>query len=102
MADLPVLWATETTSDKDRKRLLRTLVADVTITPSDVDSTQLTVGLRWNPEPAASLRSPGAATPSSCAAPIPPPERRPAGHDPQGSGDGTGLAPMGAPIRWRG
>ncbi len=47
VADLPVLWATETTSDKDRKRLLRTLVADVTITPSDVDSTQLTVGLRW-------------------------------------------------------
>lgn len=32
----------------------------------------------------------------------PGPGRRPAGHDPQGSGDGTGLAALGAPIRWRG
>jgi DNA invertase Pin-like site-specific DNA recombinase len=47
VADLPALWAAETTSDKDRKRLLRTLIADVTITPSDVDSTKLSVGLRF-------------------------------------------------------
>jgi DNA invertase Pin-like site-specific DNA recombinase len=47
VADLPVLWAAETTSDKDRKRLLRTLLADVTITPSETDPTQLAVGLRW-------------------------------------------------------
>ena len=47
VADLPVLWAAETTSDKDRKRLLRTLLADVTITPSQTDPTQLAVGLRW-------------------------------------------------------
>ncbi|MGH3821615.1 MAG: recombinase family protein [Pseudonocardiaceae bacterium] len=47
MADLPMLWAAETTSDKDRKRLLRTLIADVTITPSQTDPTQLTVGLRF-------------------------------------------------------
>ena len=47
MADLPQLWAAETTSDKDRKRLLRTLLADVTITPSETDPTQLAVGLRW-------------------------------------------------------
>jgi helix-turn-helix protein len=46
VADLPVLWAAETTSDKDRKRLLR-LLADVTITPSETDPTQLAVGLRW-------------------------------------------------------
>jgi DNA invertase Pin-like site-specific DNA recombinase len=47
VADLPALWAAETTSDKDRKRLLRTLLADVTITPSQTDPTQLAVGLRW-------------------------------------------------------
>ena len=34
IADLPALWSAPTTSDKDRKRLLRTLLADVTITPS--------------------------------------------------------------------
>jgi DNA invertase Pin-like site-specific DNA recombinase len=47
VADLPMLWAAETTSDKDRKRLLRTLIADVTITPSEVDPARLTVGLHW-------------------------------------------------------
>ena len=47
VAELPVLWAAETTSDKDRKRLLRTLIADVTITPSHTDPTQLAVGLRF-------------------------------------------------------
>jgi DNA invertase Pin-like site-specific DNA recombinase len=47
VADLNVLWAAETTSDKDRKRLLRTLVADITITPSEADTTQLAVGVRW-------------------------------------------------------
>src|SRR5215472_17055278 len=30
--DLPRLWNAPTTSDKDRKRLLRTLIADVTLT----------------------------------------------------------------------
>jgi hypothetical protein len=44
---MPMLWAAETTSDKDRKRLLRTLITDVTITPSQTDPTQLQVGLRW-------------------------------------------------------
>ena len=47
VADLPALWSAPTTSDKDRKRLLRTLLGDVTITPSASDPTQLTVGLRW-------------------------------------------------------
>src|ERR1035437_9166473 len=32
IADLPALWSAPATSDKDRKRLLRALLADVTIT----------------------------------------------------------------------
>jgi Recombinase zinc beta ribbon domain len=47
VADLPTLWAAPTTGDKDRKRLLRTLLADVTITPSAQDPAQISVGLRW-------------------------------------------------------
>ena len=47
VADLPALWSASTTSDKDRKRLLRTLLGDVTITPSTQDNTRLDVGLRW-------------------------------------------------------
>ena len=47
IADLPALWAAPTTSDKDRKRLLRTLLADVTLTPSASDPAQISVGLRW-------------------------------------------------------
>jgi hypothetical protein len=33
VADLPRLWEAPTTSARDRKRLLRTLVADVTVLP---------------------------------------------------------------------
>jgi DNA invertase Pin-like site-specific DNA recombinase len=47
VADLPALWSSPTTSDKDRKRLLRTLLGDVTITPSTKDRFRLQVGLRW-------------------------------------------------------
>jgi hypothetical protein len=47
VADLPALWSAPTTTDKDRKRLLRTLLGDVTITPSPQDSTRLDIGLRW-------------------------------------------------------
>jgi DNA invertase Pin-like site-specific DNA recombinase len=47
VADLPTLWSAPTTTDKDRKRLLRTLLGDVTITPSTQDSTRLDIGLRW-------------------------------------------------------
>ncbi len=47
IAGLPALWSAPTTSDKDRKRLLRTLLADVTITPSADDPAQISVGLRW-------------------------------------------------------
>jgi DNA invertase Pin-like site-specific DNA recombinase len=43
--DVPTLWAAPTTTDKDRKRLLRALIADVTITQPDSD--ELLVGIRW-------------------------------------------------------
>ena len=45
-ADLPALWAAPTTCAKDRKRLMRTLVADVTLT-SQVTGTEVCVGIRW-------------------------------------------------------
>lgn len=44
-SELPRLWAAPTTSHKDRKRLLRTLAADVTLI-SDPGST-VRVGIRW-------------------------------------------------------
>jgi DNA invertase Pin-like site-specific DNA recombinase len=44
--DLPKLWTAETTSEKDRKRLLRALIADITLT-SRPDSRELRVGIRW-------------------------------------------------------
>lgn len=47
VADLPTLWSAPSTTDKDRKRLLRTLLGDVTLTPSIDDTTRIDVGLRW-------------------------------------------------------
>jgi DNA invertase Pin-like site-specific DNA recombinase len=44
--DLPALWAAKTTADKDRKRLLRALIADVTIT-SKPEAREVEVGIRW-------------------------------------------------------
>ena len=44
--DLPALWAAKTTPDKDRKRLLRTMITDVTLTFKP-DSDQLQIGIRW-------------------------------------------------------
>jgi DNA invertase Pin-like site-specific DNA recombinase len=44
--DLPALWAAETTTDKDRKRLLRAMIADITIT-SQPTGRELSVGIRW-------------------------------------------------------
>jgi len=44
--DLPRLWAAPTTSHKDRKRLLRTLVADVTLKSAPGDA-QVRIGIRW-------------------------------------------------------
>ena len=70
--DLPKLWAAETTADRDRKRLLRTLIADVTLT-SKPDSRELRVGIRWRsgaaeqhtvqrpPKPADAQRTPSPA-----------------------------------------
>lgn len=44
-SDLPSLWAAPTTSPKDRKRLLRTLVADVTLMSEP--GPRVRVGIRW-------------------------------------------------------
>lgn len=46
-ADLPGLWAAPTTSAKDRKRLLRTLIADVTLI-TEPGAKQLGLGIRWH------------------------------------------------------
>jgi excisionase family DNA binding protein len=46
-ADLPTLWHTSTTSAKDRKRLLRTLIADVTLLP-EPDRSKVRIGIRWH------------------------------------------------------
>ncbi|WP_239342338.1 recombinase family protein, partial [Frankia sp. CiP3] len=46
-ADLPGLWHAETTSDRDRKRLLRTLISDVTLLPG-TDWDTATIGIRWH------------------------------------------------------
>ena len=46
-AQLPELWHAPTTSSKDRKRLLRTLLGDVTLMPA-TDPAHLRIGLRWN------------------------------------------------------
>ena len=43
----PALWHADTTSDKDRKRLLRTLIADVTLLP-EPDHTKARIGIRWH------------------------------------------------------
>jgi DNA invertase Pin-like site-specific DNA recombinase len=47
VADLPALWHAPTTSDRDRKRLLRTLIADITVLP-ETDRTTLRIGIRWH------------------------------------------------------
>ena len=45
--DLPRLWHAETTSPRDRKRLLRSLVADVTLLP-EPDAHTMRIGVRWH------------------------------------------------------
>ena len=45
--DLPGLWQAPTTSNKDRKRLLRTLIADVTLLP-ETDPAKARIGIRWH------------------------------------------------------
>ena len=44
--DLPKLWAADSTAQRDRKRLLRTLISDVTLT-SQPEGRELQVGIRW-------------------------------------------------------
>ena len=46
-ADLPGLWHAPATSSKDRKRLLRTLIADVTVLP-EPDPGKVRIGIRWH------------------------------------------------------
>jgi hypothetical protein len=46
-ADLPQLWHAGTTSPHDRKRLLRALIADVTLL-HETDPHTMRVGLRWH------------------------------------------------------
>jgi hypothetical protein len=46
-ADLPRLWEAPTTSARDRKRLLRTLIADVTLLP-EPDHGKVRIGIRWH------------------------------------------------------
>jgi excisionase family DNA binding protein len=44
--DVPALWTADSTSEKDRKRLLRAVIADVTIT-SQPEGREVSVGIRW-------------------------------------------------------
>jgi len=46
-ADLPALWHAPATSSRDRKRLLRTLIADVTLLP-EPDQARVRIGIRWH------------------------------------------------------
>jgi len=46
-ADLPALWNAPATSPKDRKRLLRTLIADITLLPEQRPD-QVSIGIRWH------------------------------------------------------
>ncbi len=46
-ADLPGLWHDPATGNKDRKRLLRTLIADVTLLP-EPDKAKARIGIHWH------------------------------------------------------
>jgi len=46
-ADVAALWHAPTTSPRDRKRLLRTLIADITLLP-EPDLGKARVGIRWH------------------------------------------------------
>ena len=46
-ADLPALWDAPSTSARDRKRLLRALIADITLLPG-ADDEHARIGIRWH------------------------------------------------------
>ena len=46
-ADLPALWHAPATSHKDRKRLLHTVIADITLLP-EPDQHKARIGIRWH------------------------------------------------------
>jgi hypothetical protein len=73
--DLPGLWQAPTTSNKDRKRLLRTLIADVTLLP-ETDPATARIGLRWHT---------GAADELLVTRPLPPARPSAAPHQPSSS-----------------
>jgi DNA invertase Pin-like site-specific DNA recombinase len=74
-ADLPGLWHAATTSHKDRKRLLRTLIADITLLP-EPDQDKVSIGIRWHTAPT---------TKYPCAAKCTPARRSAAPHRPSHS-----------------
>jgi excisionase family DNA binding protein len=47
LADVHTLWHADTTCDRDRKRLLRTLISDVTILPEAAPDL-VRIGIRWH------------------------------------------------------
>jgi excisionase family DNA binding protein len=47
LGDLPRLWHADTTTARDRKRLLRTLIADITVLP-ETDRAKVRIGIRWH------------------------------------------------------
>ena len=47
VGDLPRLWHAKTTAARDRKRLLRTLIADITVLP-ETDRAKVRVGIHWH------------------------------------------------------
>jgi hypothetical protein len=69
-ADLTRLWDAPTTSPRDRKRLLRTLIADVTLL-LEQDSDTVRIGVRWHTGAADELtverRGPGRTPPEALA-----------------------------------
>jgi DNA invertase Pin-like site-specific DNA recombinase len=63
-ADLPGLWHDPATGNKDRKRLLRTLIADVTLLP-EPDKAKARIGIRWHAGATDELRVSRAAHPGT-------------------------------------
>ncbi|MGH2651052.1 MAG: hypothetical protein ACRDHK_07575 [Actinomycetota bacterium] len=78
VADLPRLWDAPTTSARDRKRLLRALVADVTVL-AEPDLAKCRIGIAGTRAPPTSWSWPGAWRSSSTGAPTRPPSSSPVG-----------------------